>query len=162
MAKPASPDRVANAGSRLCRKAEDGFSLLEVLVAFSILALSTGVTMQIFSTGLRKVEISRAQARALALAEATLAAVGSDIPLVPGERLGEAPGQGRDQRYRWRLNILPFEEARPTGISALTPAPLSVGTPLSPIKLLTLTVSVEWDDGPRSRVLTLHSARISP
>ena len=47
------------------RRAERGFSLLEILVAFSILALSLGVFMQIFSASLRNADITRDQAQAM-------------------------------------------------------------------------------------------------
>ena len=45
-----------------------GFSLLEILVAFSIMALSLGVLMEIFADAARNADLARNQMRAVALA----------------------------------------------------------------------------------------------
>ena len=56
-----------------------GFSLLEVLVAFAILALSLGVLLQIFSRAMSTTAVSGSYSRAAAMAEARLAEVGVTI-----------------------------------------------------------------------------------
>uniref|UniRef100_UPI0035939C60 type IV pilus modification PilV family protein n=1 Tax=Thiocapsa sp. TaxID=2024551 RepID=UPI0035939C60 len=48
---------------------QSGFSLLEVLVAFAILAVSLGVLMQIFSQATRTTLLSSQYSRAASLAE---------------------------------------------------------------------------------------------
>jgi general secretion pathway protein I len=77
-----------------------GFTLLEVLVAFIILALVMGALLQIFSGGLRTTEIARNHAVGALLAESKLAAIGIEEPLVAGERTGTF-----DNGYRWRYSI---------------------------------------------------------
>jgi len=87
-------------------RAERGFSLLEVLVAFAILALTLGVLLQIFSRAMNTTVLSEDYSRAVALAEAKLAGVGADIPLQPGVQSGD-PVDGMD----WIVNIEPYQPA---------------------------------------------------
>jgi general secretion pathway protein I len=77
-----------------------GFTLLEVLVAFTILALVMGALLQIFSGGLRTAEIASNHAVGALLAESKLAAIGIEEPLVAGERTGTF-----DNGYRWHYSI---------------------------------------------------------
>lgn len=81
-----------------------GFSLLEIMVAFAILALALGVLLQIFSGAMKATALSGDYSRAVAVAEARLQAVGADIPLAEGTYSGE-PEQGID----WIVHIQPFE-----------------------------------------------------
>lgn len=80
--------------------AERGFSLLEVLVAFTILALSLGVLMQVFSQALNAATLSGTYGRATALAEAGMDLVGIDIPLEPGLQSGET-----EDGLHWRVQV---------------------------------------------------------
>lgn len=82
------------------RRAHGGFSLLEILVAFVIMALALGVIMRIFSGALKNVESSRRHAQAVLIAESKLAALGIETPLVEGETMGESTGD-----YRWHGKI---------------------------------------------------------
>ena len=70
-------------------RSQRGLSLIEVLVAFVVLALTLGVILQIFSGGLRNARLSDAYTRALLLAETRLEAEGSEQALVPGETAGQ-------------------------------------------------------------------------
>lgn len=105
--------------SRACsRRACDGFSLLEVLVAFSILALSLGVIMHVLSSSLRGLSLGDAYARALAVAESKLASV--DGRSVLREGIGESAGPSR---YSWRIttSIPDWWEERSTTVGNLRP-----------------------------------------
>jgi general secretion pathway protein I len=77
-----------------------GFSLLEVLVAFVILALSMGVIMRLFSTSLRNIDKTDRRAVAALLAQSALATLGVDEPLSEGELTGEGT-----EGYRWRARV---------------------------------------------------------
>lgn len=77
-----------------------GFTLLEVLIAFTILALSLAVIMQAFSTGFNSLEKARAHAVVALQARSKLAELGQTIPLEPGELNGEF-----DDGTVWRLSI---------------------------------------------------------
>lgn len=69
-----------------------GFTLLEVLVAFTVLALVLGAAYGAMSSGLRATTRSGEALTALARAESVLARVGPEIPLQTGawsEREGD-------------------------------------------------------------------------
>jgi len=61
---------------------QSGYTLIEVLVAFMILALALTVLLRIFSGGLRNVSVSSDYAIATLIAESRLAGAGIDVPLI--------------------------------------------------------------------------------
>ena len=129
-----------------------GFSLLEVLVAFTILALSLGVLMQIFSGSLRNADVTGDQAQGVALAQSLLASAGVETTLVPGESTGIL-----DDKFRWLLRVSPFvQEPRPGETGA-------VRSPL-PLDLWEVAVRVAWGGDSRlpERALTLTTLRVQP
>ena len=129
-------------------KQESGFSLLEVLVAFAILAVSLGVLMQIFSRATLTTLVAAQYSRAASLAEARLATVGSAIPLREGATSGE-PEDG----FAWELGIVQTQlTAEAPGASLTAPEP-----PVTPYRV---TVSVLWRDGIRVRRLSLSTLRL--
>lgn len=79
--------------SRANARGEAGFTLLEVLVAFAILAVAMTATMQAFSGGLNAARRSEAASEALSTARSLLERVGTELPIAPGLRSGgSAPG----------------------------------------------------------------------
>ena len=123
---------------RSCR----GFSLLEVLVAFIILALALGVLMRIFSGGLGNIGLAEHYSKAVAIAEIKLAAVGVESPLTEGENSGE------EQGYAWRTSVRRYAEET----SPVEPATLL-------LDLYEVEVIVNWDDSTKPRGVRLVSLR---
>jgi len=111
------------------RRRQRGFSLLEVLVAFTILALSLGVLLQIFSRSMTVTARGADFARAAQIAEERLAGVGFEIPLEAGLYDGD-PEQG----IAWSVLIAPYENE----MSSL------VDLPVAPYLVV---VEVIWRDG---------------
>jgi len=124
--------------------AQRGVSLLEVLVAFAIATLALGVLLQIFSRALQTNTVGARYARAAALAEAKLAAVGNEILLAPGVHSG-APEDGMD----WIVNIEPY---RPEGWLGDEP----------PVAVYLVTAVAAWPDPGHGRRVTLTSLRLGP
>ena len=124
------------------RRACEGFSLLEVLVAFSILALSLGVLMQLFSGSMRNTLVGDSYSKAVDLAESTLALAGTEIPLEPGIQAGEEKG------LRWELSIQPYV---PEGLLA----------PPQDIEAFHVSVRVEWDGSGNGRSVSLDTLRLA-
>lgn len=61
---------------KIDRKFQQGFSLLEILFAFSILSIMLGILLRIFSGGVRVAEITGNYAEAVQIAESLMATVG--------------------------------------------------------------------------------------
>jgi general secretion pathway protein I len=111
-----------------------GFSLLEVLVAFVILALALGTIMRIFSQGMSRVSESDRYARAVMLAESKLAQLGADIPLEEGELSGDA-----EDALHWRVSLTAYEP------NPAQPAPEGAPPkPVLPVRALQVEVEVSW------------------
>ncbi len=99
-----------------------GFTLLEILVALSILAVALGAILQSLSSGLRSLGAAEAHALALMHARSQLATVGTLIPLEPGEQTGVA------DEFEWTVSVSLFEsqEGDPVLDAALVPYQLDV------------------------------------
>ncbi len=87
-----------------------GFSLLEVLIAFSILAISLGVMMRIHSGALNGIETARTQSEALEIAQSLLARASGETPLAASETSGRFGDQ-----FAWRIAVTPFLGERLSG-----------------------------------------------
>jgi general secretion pathway protein I len=131
------------------KRRQRGFSLLEILVAFSILALSLGVLMQIFSGSLRNTDLSRDQAQAVVLAQSLLAAAGVEAPLAAGESAGTL-----DDRFRWTLLATPMQLESLAGETTTLKS-------LSTLELWEVSARVAWGggNGDPERDLTLTTLR---
>lgn len=81
-----------------------GFSLLEVLVAFVVLATVLGVIMRVFSGALGNIGVAEHYSRAVSIAESRLAAIGVEQALTEGNETGEAEGG-----YTWETSVSRFE-----------------------------------------------------
>ncbi len=119
-----------------------GFTLIEILIAFAILAVSLAVLFQSFSSGLDAVSRTERATSAVLLARSTLDRVGTDIPLAPGEHSGNSNGG-----LAWRI--------------ALAPASADVAPPVPglSVKMLQIEVTVT---GEQTGPITLRSLRLAP
>ena len=127
-----------------------GFSLLEVLVAFVILALILGVLMQIFSGGLRNASRVDEYQQAMLLGQSKLASIGIEIPLKVSESNGEF-----DAVYRWHVSIRPYLVA-PAQTSDQTGLPV----PILPVSLLEVEIQVLWGGSNQPRSASLKTLRL--
>jgi general secretion pathway protein I len=86
--------------------AQRGFTLLELLLAFVVFALSFAVVLEILSGSMRNTVRARHYSEAAMTAQSIMDQVGLEIPLEQGTSLS-----GESGSYRWELDILPFEFA---------------------------------------------------
>jgi general secretion pathway protein I len=129
------------------RSREAGFTLLEVIVAFIIMALVFGAVFDTFSTGLRNAKLAGDYAGAVIRAESKLGLLGV------AESLEEGVTRGRfGPLYGWRQSVTTF--ARPAD-----PAPGGDADDDVP-PLYEVTLTVFWGSGQESRDLTLRTIRM--
>ncbi|MGZ8136445.1 MAG: type IV pilus modification PilV family protein [Methylococcaceae bacterium] len=83
---------------------QQGFSLLEILIAFSILALSLGILLKIFSSGVNTAVVAEEYTVAVQIAESLMAKTGIETPLQAEEISGL-----ENEKYHWQISISPFE-----------------------------------------------------
>jgi len=112
-----------------------GFSLIEVLVAFTILTTAIGALLVAFSSGIRNSAVTRDYNQAVIVAESRLAELGVIGPLVAGQEL-----EGTDGRFRWATIVKDIEDE-----------------PNGNWRLLEVTVRVTWDTLNAPRTLEIDS-----
>jgi general secretion pathway protein I len=132
------------------RRRARGFSLLEVLVAFAILALVGTALFRLFSTGLGNAAAADDYSRAVLVAESVLAETASAQPL----REGTTQGTADDGRIEWTAQVAPY--AAP-GVSP----DLERASETLPLRLLRISVDVAFaaPSGGR-RTFTLATTRL--
>ena len=129
-----------------------GFSLLEVLAAFVVLALVGTALFRIFSGALGNASLSDEYSRATLYAESRLASPGVETPL----REGVQQGTSDDGKYAWAARIVPY---RPPGS---TPD-LDAAADLMPVRLWRIAVTVSWPGAAGTdRSVALATMRLAP
>lgn len=129
------------------RLRQRGFTLLEVIVAFALMAAALTLLLGTLSGAARQVRYSADSGRAALHAQSLLSQLG----------VGETLGPGRDEgefdngRYRWMLEVRRWRDP-----SQPANAPLDPAAP----RLLEVQLDVEWGQGgPRER-LQMRSLRM--
>jgi general secretion pathway protein I len=121
-----------------------GFSLLEILIAFSILALSLGILLKIFSSGVNTAGVAEEYSAAVQIAESLMAKTGVESPLQASEATGL-----ENKKYHWRVSVSPFQ---------FTAENLDV-TEIAAV-LFKVKVTVNWGDD-KGRQLELITLRLA-
>jgi general secretion pathway protein I len=134
-----------------------GFSLLEVVLAFVLLAVSLGILTAILGGGLAQVRQAGDASEASLHAQSLLAELGTLEPIAPGQSTGTFAGG----RYRWQLDISEIEDPAPLPTPAL---PVSADGPesLSAPRLYRVRLRVGWgeDEFARELAFTTLKARL--
>jgi general secretion pathway protein I len=127
-----------------------GFSLLEVLAAFVILALVATALFRLFGGALGNAGVAEDASRAVLIAQSRLDAARGEM------RGGSTSGTEQD-RYEWTTRIEPWEAPDAAAAQSSGVAPL-----LTPTQLFRITVQVKYPGaGGRDRALELSSLRLA-
>lgn len=111
---------------------EAGFTILEVLAAFVLLATALAAILQVFSIGLRDAQLADEYARAVMIAQSRLAG------FTAAEKVDEGVSAGRDGAFAWTLTATPYDERQED------PAAKATGEYNLRVRLLRLQSRVEW------------------
>ncbi|MCC4609020.1 prepilin-type N-terminal cleavage/methylation domain-containing protein [Xanthomonas campestris] len=114
---------------------ERGYTLIEVIVAFALLALALSLLLGSLSGAARQVRAADDSTRATLHAQSLLALQGMDKPLVPEQQQGSF----ENGHFRWSMDVRPYDEPRRN-----PQAPVAPGAH----KLLQLTLVVRWGEQP--------------
>jgi general secretion pathway protein I len=144
--------RVSSAGPAARASRERGFSLLEVLAAFVILALVATALFRLFSASLQNAAASADWSRALLVAESQLDAAATAQPL----RENEDRGTEDNGRIRWATKVAAFTAP---GVDP----DLERGSEALAMRMYRITVEVRFDgDNGKERTLSLATIRLGP
>jgi general secretion pathway protein I len=131
--------------TRSCSNRRAGFTLLEVLIAFAIVALSLAALFKAAGFGFDAVHRSGRYEEALSRAKSHLAAVGKDVDQLAGTREGDDGGG-----YRWELDVRPFQGATPA----------ANGQQAAVAMLYAVRVTISWHEGRGTDEVSLRSERL--
>ena len=129
---------------------QQGFTLLEVLAAFVIFALSVAVIFEIIAHSARNTRNAEINTTVALLAQSKLDMLGVEAPLQPGQTSGEF-----NDRYRWLLNIQPLAGG----------ATFASGPELNDVdglELLQVDLVVSWGDMDNERSAQFLTLRANP
>jgi len=116
-----------------------GFTLLEVMLAFVIFALSFATVLEIMAGSMRGIRRASDETEVALIAQTLMDQVGIAIPLEESEFVGEEM-----DRYRWQLRIYRYgsndEDAYVQELAEN-----------SGIALYQVTLDIEWDAGRQER-----------
>jgi general secretion pathway protein I len=132
----------------LSKNNQHGFSLLEILIAFTIMALSLGILLKIFSSGVITASVSEEYITAVQIAQSLMAKTGVETVLQPTQKAGI-----ENDKYHWQVSVSPYDFN-----------PEKNDMSLLPVQMYRLKVTVSWSDGDKAandRQLELISLRLA-
>jgi general secretion pathway protein I len=128
------------------RRGNRGFSLLEVLVAFTVLALALGTLLPLLANVTNSARVSESYAHALMIAESRMAVLSA--ALAANGSASYRGMSGSSDGFSWAESVRDYAtDNRATGVAGMLPRQLEV--------------RVSWSDGSRTREVGLTSIRLS-
>ena len=118
-----------------------GFSLIEVLVAFSIAAISLAILFQIYAKGVAAATLGEEYTQAIAVAESRLAETGQSEDINDGQRSGR-----EGDKYSWTVITTDYIEEQESEYQ-------------TPFELKHVEVEVSWDSRGKTRSIKLNTLK---
>ena len=136
--------------SRLRRRTgrQRGYTLIEVIVAFALLAAALTLLLGTLSGAARQVRGAADGGRAALYAQSLMAQVGVGEVLKPGTESGEL----EDGRYRWTRQIQRWRDPSLPANALIDPS--------APV-LLEVRLGIEWGEGGPGQRLLLRTLRLT-
>ena len=124
------------------KTSEDGFSLLEVIVALAIMAMGFVTVLQLFSGSIRSVSMSEQYLKATTLAQSKMGELEMN-----NYRSSEFEGTfANEENYRWQLDISPYTT--------------SLNSEVNNIQLSEVLLRVLWRDSNKVRNVELSTLKV--
>ena len=133
------------------RNRSRGFTLLEVMLAFVVFALSFATVLEIMAGSMRSVGRATDDTQVALLAQSIMDLVGSEIPIEEGEYSDSAM-----DRYQWQMNISLYDTGGEVEEQAMITQELA---DMSGVELYRVDLYVDWDTGRRQRELHFSTIR---
>jgi general secretion pathway protein I len=124
-----------------------GFTLLEVMLAFVVFALSFATVLEILAGSMRSVRRANDDTQVALFAQSIMDLVGTEIPLEEGQ----FSGTGMD-RFDWQLDVYLYQSSEEDGHTDML-------AEMSGIELYAVELDVAWDSGRRQRELHFNTIR---
>lgn len=118
---------------RRSMRRQRGFTLIEVVVAFALLALALTLLLGSLSGAARQIHQASLSGRAALHAQTLLAQVGAGGGIAPGHDEGDL----EEGRYHWQLDIAPWTDPRLPTDGLLNPGAA---------RLLEVRLTVAWGE----------------
>jgi general secretion pathway protein I len=121
-----------------------GFTLIEVLVAFTIAALTLGALSQVFSTGIGAVTRANSEKEALLIAQSSLEELGIGKTLRPTDETDRV-----EDKYTRRLVVRPRSERLPDMRGGPQPV------------VYEAEITISWQEMLQTRSISLQTMRLA-
>lgn len=141
-------------------KSQRGFTLIEVVMAFSLLAVGLGIAMQIAIGAMRQTRNAAEFTEASLYAQSLIDTLGVAERLEPGQESGKF-----GERYRWELSVDPYEVQPVATSTTATTGGLSQPEAMPSVEMLRLELVVSWERGNNTheaRYVTLRAMTPQP
>jgi len=122
-----------------------GFTLLEVMLAFVIFALSFATVLEIMAGSMRSVARANDDTEVALLAQTLMDQVGTEIPVEEGAYSGTSM-----DRYNWNMDITLYDASEEPDKAGMSTTELAE---LSGVELYRVDLDVDWESGRRDRSL---------
>jgi len=133
------------------RQRSGGFTLLEVMLAFVIFALSFATVLEIMAGSMRSVGRASDDTEVALLAQSLMDLVGNEIPVEEGEYSDTAM-----DHYNWQMNITFYDAGGESGEEGMSTQELA---DMSGIELYRVDLYMDWETGRRQREMHFSTIR---
>lgn len=129
------------------RRGQGGYTLIEVVVAFALLAFAMALLLGAMTNATRQVRAAGEYGRAALHAQSLLDQAGIGEALQPGRR----DGRLENGRYRWEMEVRPWRDpAAPPATAPILGAP----------QMMELELILHWGEGGPRQTLRVQTLRL--